>query len=57
MRVLGIDPGTAVMGYGVIETGPSRQPRLVECGTLTTPRIRKGTARQARKTYFGAAPT
>ena len=25
------------MGYGVVETGPSRQPRLVECGTLTTP--------------------
>ena len=24
------------MGYGVVETGPSRQPRLVECGTLTT---------------------
>ena len=36
MRVLGIDPGTAVMGYGVVETGPTRQPRLVECGTLTT---------------------
>jgi crossover junction endodeoxyribonuclease RuvC len=36
VRVLGIDPGTAVMGYGVVETGPSRQPRLVECGTLTT---------------------
>jgi crossover junction endodeoxyribonuclease RuvC len=37
VRVLGIDPGTAVMGYGVVETGPSRQPRLIECGTLTTP--------------------
>jgi len=37
VRVLGIDPGTAVMGYGVVETGPTRQPRLVECGTLTTP--------------------
>ncbi|HKU59789.1 MAG TPA: crossover junction endodeoxyribonuclease RuvC [Gemmatimonadales bacterium] len=37
MKVLGIDPGTAIMGYGVVETGPSRQPRLVECGTLTTP--------------------
>jgi len=36
VRVLGIDPGTAVMGYGVVETGPTRQPRLVECGTLTT---------------------
>lgn len=36
MRVLGIDPGTAVMGYGVVETGASRQCRLLECGTLTT---------------------
>jgi crossover junction endodeoxyribonuclease RuvC len=34
--VLGIDPGTAVMGYGVVETGPARHPHLVECGTLTT---------------------
>lgn len=36
MKVLGIDPGTAVLGYGVVESGPGRQPRLVECGTLTT---------------------
>ena len=36
LKVLGIDPGTAVLGYGVVETGPARQPRLVECGMLTT---------------------
>jgi crossover junction endodeoxyribonuclease RuvC len=36
MRVLGIDPGTAVLGYGVVEGGSGLQPRLVECGTLTT---------------------
>ena len=36
MKVLGIDPGTAVLGYGVVESGPARQSRLVECGTLTT---------------------
>ena len=36
MRVLGIDPGTAVLGYGVVEGGPGRPPRLLECGTLTT---------------------
>ena len=36
MRVLGIDPGTAVLGYGVVESGPGPHPRLVECGTLTT---------------------
>ena len=37
MRVLGIDPGTAVLGFGVVETGAGRQPRLLECGILTTP--------------------
>jgi crossover junction endodeoxyribonuclease RuvC len=37
VRVLGIDPGTAVLGFGVVETGAGRQPRLIECGTLTSP--------------------
>ena len=37
MKVLGIDPGTAVLGFGVVETGIGRHPRLLECGTLTTP--------------------
>jgi crossover junction endodeoxyribonuclease RuvC len=36
VRVLGIDPGTAVLGYGVVESGPGQHPRLLECGTLTT---------------------
>ena len=36
MRVLGIDPGTAVLGYGVVESMPGQHPRLLECGTLTT---------------------
>ncbi len=36
MRVLGIDPGTAVLGYGVVESGLGQPPRLLECGTLTT---------------------
>jgi crossover junction endodeoxyribonuclease RuvC len=36
LKVLGIDPGTAVMGYGVVEGAPGRQPALIECGTLTT---------------------
>jgi crossover junction endodeoxyribonuclease RuvC len=34
--VLGIDPGTAVMGYGVVESASGRPYRLLECGTLTT---------------------
>jgi crossover junction endodeoxyribonuclease RuvC len=36
VKVLGIDPGTAVLGYGVVETGTGSQPRLIECGILTT---------------------
>lgn len=36
MKVLGIDPGTAVMGYGVVESGSGRHPKLIQCGTLTT---------------------
>ena len=36
MKVLGVDPGTAVMGFGVVESAPARPFRLLECGTLTT---------------------
>lgn len=36
MKVLGIDPGTAVLGYGVVESGQVGHGRLLECGTLTT---------------------
>jgi crossover junction endodeoxyribonuclease RuvC len=36
VRVLGVDPGTAVTGYGVIETGNGApgMGRLVECGVI-----------------------
>jgi crossover junction endodeoxyribonuclease RuvC len=35
--VLGIDPGTAVLGYGVVDSAPAPLAgRLVECGTLIT---------------------
>lgn len=34
MRILGIDPGTGILGFGVIETG--RQPKLVEAGVIRT---------------------
>jgi crossover junction endodeoxyribonuclease RuvC len=34
MRILGIDPGTLAMGYGVLEdTGD--QPIMIQCGVLT----------------------
>ncbi len=41
MRILGVDPGTAVTGYGVIDAGNGTPGfgRLVECGTINcTPR-------------------
>ena len=42
MRVLGIDPGTSVTGYGVVETGNGAPGpgRLVECGVLRFARRR-----------------
>ena len=36
MKVLGIDPGTAVLGYGVVESGAGGHGRLVECGVVVT---------------------
>ncbi|HEX9893992.1 MAG TPA: crossover junction endodeoxyribonuclease RuvC [Gemmatimonadales bacterium] len=34
--VLGVDPGTAITGFGVVATAPGRMGRLVECGVLRT---------------------
>lgn len=37
MKVLGVDPGTAIVGYGVVATdGPGRLARLIECGVIRT---------------------
>jgi len=33
MRILGIDPGLAITGYGLIETDPGK-PRLIEAGVI-----------------------
>jgi crossover junction endodeoxyribonuclease RuvC len=35
VRVLGLDPGTARMGWGIVEG--AEEPRVVAYGTLTTP--------------------
>lgn len=34
MRILGIDPGTGLMGFGVIDSGV--KPRLVDAGVIRT---------------------
>jgi crossover junction endodeoxyribonuclease RuvC len=44
VKVLGVDPGTAATGYGVVETGngahPGRFGQLIECGVIKFPRGR-----------------
>ena len=34
MRILGIDPGTGILGFGVIDTG--RKPKLIDAGVIRT---------------------
>ena len=36
MRILGIDPGIATIGFGVVDSEKNRQ-RLVQCGVISTP--------------------
>ena len=36
MRILGIDPGVATIGFGIVDSDRSRH-RLVTCGVITTP--------------------
>jgi crossover junction endodeoxyribonuclease RuvC len=36
VKVLGVDPGTAVLGYGIVESAAGLPGRLVECGILAT---------------------
>ncbi len=34
MIVLGVDPGTRITGYGVVEGGDGERPVLIECGAI-----------------------
>ena len=36
-RVLGIDPGTGICGFGVVSFTTHKQPRMVTAGVVTTP--------------------
>ena len=36
MRVIGVDPGTAITGWGIVE-GDGQALALVDCGVITTP--------------------
>ncbi|MBA3818700.1 MAG: crossover junction endodeoxyribonuclease RuvC [Deltaproteobacteria bacterium] len=62
MRILGIDPGSRVCGYGVIEEGGGTL-RYIECGVLTAPEGRAmeerlgEIARGLREVIVELAPT
>lgn len=36
MRIIGVDPGTGILGFGIIEVTKT-QPKLVEAGVIRTP--------------------
>ena len=52
MLVLGIDPGTAVTGYGVVRGERGGLPTLVECGVIRT-RAREPLPVAAAEIYEG----
>jgi crossover junction endodeoxyribonuclease RuvC len=37
MRIIGIDPGTGILGFGVIDVLAGKQPHMVTAGVITTP--------------------
>jgi crossover junction endodeoxyribonuclease RuvC len=37
MRILGIDPGTGILGFGVIEVDSKNKAHLVDAGVIRTP--------------------
>ena len=38
MIILGVDPGLATLGYGVIKTDPKRKPEMLDYGIISTPK-------------------
>ena len=37
MRVLGIDPGTGILGFGVIDAEKGIRPKIIDAGVVSTP--------------------
>jgi crossover junction endodeoxyribonuclease RuvC len=52
--VLGIDPGTAVTGYGVVKGDRSSPPHLIECGIIRT-KPRDALAQRLQEIYTGVS--
>ena len=38
MKILGIDPGYGIIGFGLVE-GNRNQFQLLRCGAITTPQV------------------
>lgn len=34
VRILGVDPGTRIVGYGLVDFAPRERPAYVECGVI-----------------------
>lgn len=37
MRILGIDPGTAILGFGIIDINSKGKAKLIDAGVIRTP--------------------
>lgn len=37
MRILGIDPGTGILGFGIVDVDDKRQLKMVDAGVIRTP--------------------
>lgn len=37
MRIIGIDPGTGILGFGVIDFEKGKKPVMIDAGIITTP--------------------
>jgi len=37
VKVIGIDPGTGIVGFGVIDFEKGKKPKLIDAGVITTP--------------------
>ena len=45
MRVIGIDPGTGILGFGVVDFNRQQHPQVVDVGVVATPAHTKLKAR------------
>jgi len=37
MRILGIDPGTGILGFGVVDFAKGKPPTMIDAGVISTP--------------------